>query len=93
MVEFEVGNGFPSPPDTAAGCVGFTYRRLVCGPPSEYILQLLPPLPVDISPGLPFPPVYGKALSFVFSTKKKGGCLVTKTRLLLFLFNTFLVSH
>lgn len=67
LVEPEGGNGFPSSPDTAAGCVGFTHRRLVCGPPSEHILQLLPPLPVDLSPGLPLPAVYGKALSSAFS--------------------------
>lgn len=55
------GNGFPSSPDTAAGRVGFAHWRLVCGPPSEHILQLLPPLPLDISPGLPLPALHGKA--------------------------------
>lgn len=60
LVESEGRNGFPSSSDTAAGCVGFTHGRLVCGPPSEHLLQLLPPVPVDISPGLPLSAVYGK---------------------------------
>lgn len=70
-VEPEGGHGFPSAPDTAAGCVGFTHGGLVCGPPSEHILQLLPPLPLDISAGLPLPAVHGKALSSVFFTTKQ----------------------
>lgn len=73
LAEPEGGNGFPSSPDTAAGCVGFTHWWLVCGPPSEHILQLLPPLPLDISPGFPLPAVYGKSSSsvFFFSTKQR----------------------
>lgn len=65
LAEPEGGNGFPSSPDTAAGCVGFSHWRMVCGPPSEHVLQLLPPLPLDISPGLPLPAVHGKASSSV----------------------------
>lgn len=59
-VEPEGGHGIPSSSDIAAGCVGFTHRRLVCGPPSEHVLQLLPPLPLDISSGLPLSAVHGK---------------------------------
>lgn len=60
MVEPEGGDGFPSSSDTAAGRVGFAHRRLVCGPPSEHVFQLLPPLPLDISTGLPLSAVHGK---------------------------------
>ena len=60
LVEPEGGDGFPGSSDTAAGCVGFAHRRLVCGPPSEHVLQLLPPLPLDIPPGLPLSVVHGK---------------------------------
>lgn len=60
LVELEGGDGFPSSSDTAAGCVGFAHRRLVCGPTSEHVLQLLPPLPLDISSGLPLFAVHGK---------------------------------
>lgn len=61
LVESEGGDGFPSSSDIAAGCVGFSHRRLVCGPPSEHVLQLLPPLPLDISPGLPLSAVHGSS--------------------------------
>lgn len=54
------GDGFPSSSNITAGCVGFTHRRVVCGPTSEHVLQLLPPLPLDISPGLPLSAVHGK---------------------------------
>lgn len=60
MVEREGGDGFPSSSDTAAGRVGFAHGWLVCGPPSEHVLQLLPPLPLDISTGLPLSAVHGK---------------------------------
>lgn len=63
LLEPEGGDGFPSSSDIAAGCVGFTHRWLVCGPPPEHILQLLPPLPLDISPGLPLSSVHGKKSS------------------------------
>lgn len=61
LVGSEGGDGFPSSSDTAAGCVGFAHRRLVCGPPSEHVLQLLPSLPLDISPGLPLSSVHGSS--------------------------------
>lgn len=54
------GDGFPSSSDIAAGCVGLAHGRLVCGPPSEHVLQLLPPLPLDLSPGLPLLAVHGE---------------------------------
>lgn len=61
LVELAGGDGFSSSSDIATGCVGFAHRRLVCGPPSEHILQLLPPLPLDISPGLPLSAVHGSS--------------------------------
>lgn len=72
LVEPSACNGLPSSSDIAAGCVGFTHRRLVCGPPSEHILQLLPPVPMDISPGLPFPSVHGKNIFTGVSGKKNN---------------------
>lgn len=63
LVEPEGGDGFPSSSDTAAGRVGFAHWRVVCGSPPEHILQLLPPLPLDISPGFPLSSVHGK---FIF---------------------------
>lgn len=54
------GDGFPSSSDTATGGVGLTDRWMVCGPPSEHLLQLLPSLPVDISPCLPLSAVHGE---------------------------------
>lgn len=62
------GDGLPSSTDFAAGCVGFTHRRLVCGPPSEHILQLHPPVPVDLSPGLPLSSVHGKTTVITAAT-------------------------
>ena len=70
----EGDNGFPSSSDTAAGGVGFAHRRLVCGPPSEHVLQLLPPVPLDLSPGLPFPALHGEySWRGQFMVDKKGG--------------------
>lgn len=57
------GHGFPGSSDFATGCVGLTDWRLVCGPPSEHLLQLFSPLPLDISSGLPFSAIHGKKRS------------------------------
>lgn len=59
LVEPKGGDGLPSSSDIAARGVGFTHRWLVCGPPSEHVLQLLPPLPLDISPGVSLSFVHG----------------------------------
>lgn len=58
----DLGHGFPSTSDTAARCVGFAHRRVVCGPPSEHVLQLLSPVPLDLSAGLSFPAVHGECI-------------------------------
>lgn len=62
LVELGGGNGFPSTSDTAARRVGFAHWRVVCGPPSEHILQLLSPVPLDLSAGLSFSAVHGKCV-------------------------------
>lgn len=61
-VELGGGHGFPSTSDTAARCVGFAHWRVVCGPPSEHILQLLSPVPLDLSARLSFSAVHGKCI-------------------------------
>ena len=53
-------DGFPGSSDFAAGGVGFPDWRLVRGPPSEYVFQLLSPVLVDIPPGLPLLAVHGE---------------------------------
>lgn len=62
LVELGGGHGFPSASDTAAGCVGFAHRRVVRGPPSEHLLQLLSPVPLDLSAGLSLSAVHGKCV-------------------------------
>lgn len=59
-VEAVSRDGLPSSPDPEAGCVGFTHGRMVCGPPSEHVLQLLPLVSMDISTGVPLSAVHGK---------------------------------
>lgn len=61
-VSVDLGHGFPSTSDTAARCVGFTHRRVVCGPPPEHLLQLLSPVPLDLSASLSFPAVHGECV-------------------------------
>lgn len=88
LVEPEGGDGFPSSSDTAAGRVGFAHWRVVCGSPPEHILQLLPPLPLDISPGFPLSSVHGK---FIFPSPNKNRSYQNNAQILLNQFSE--VSH
>lgn len=53
-------DGLSGSSDIAAGSVGLFDRRMVRGSSSEYLLELLSPLPLDIPLGLPLSSVYGE---------------------------------
>lgn len=67
-VEAVSRDGLSSSPNLEAGRVGVAHGRLVCGPPSEHLLQLLPLVPMDISPGVPLSAVHGKKAAAEFKT-------------------------
>ena len=61
------GHGFSGSSDTTARGLGLPDGGLVCGPTPEHVLQLFPPLPLDIPTGLPLPVVHGEHPFIVIS--------------------------